>query len=342
MSRIAFKPQRHWTVLVYQGNGCQQKQSVHESDILELQKLPSSDRVTILTQGHSDYQEDILERRNIRQAKAKQKLSEPVDSVVGRQNQPEQLANFIRWGMKNYPSERVCLVVSGFGGGNNGMIVDEEDGLLNLSEIRRGLDAGLDGEELDILAFDGNWMSCIEAAAEFEGTSKLMVASQGRMKSWDYEKSFSGLLANTKVEADELASELVAADGGESGMSVLDLAEVPNVLYWTEVLLRASADYGLDKEVLTSSEWVSHFKDLPSVIEQFNQPDVPGALRELAEEAQGALDDLTIEHNPAPSTKTGGVSVATFYETSEDGREFRRWTSWDEFLRGQVGAIRAS
>lgn len=335
MSKIATNSKRDWTVLVYQGNGCQGKHAEHHSDLLELQKLPASDRVSILTQGHKNYSEDILERREIKPLRGRYKPVEPLHTVVGRQNQPEQLANFIRWGMKNYPAKRTCLVISGFGGGNNGMIADESGGLMPLTDIRTGLENGLQGNELDVLAFDGHWMSCVEAAAEFEETSGLMVASQGRKRSWDYEDKFSELLKHPDIYPDTLAFQFVDADEGKSGMSVLDLAEVPNVMYRTEVLLQASDNYGLDKEILEESEGVAHFKDLKSIIDQFAQPDVPGAIRKLAGEAQMALSDLTLDHATLPEQETGGVSVATLYDDREDGREFRKWTSWDKFLTAQ-------
>ena len=127
---------RDWTVLVYQGNGCYGKHHDHHVDNLEMQKLPASDRVTILTQGHRDYKEDILDRRVIEPFPGNYQLIAPIDTVEGRQNEPEQLADFIRWGLKNYPSERTCLVISGFAGGNNGMIVDKKDGLMPLTWLK--------------------------------------------------------------------------------------------------------------------------------------------------------------------------------------------------------------
>ena len=90
--------------------------------------------------------------------------------------------------MKEYPAKRTCLVISGYGGGSNGMIAEDNSGLTPLSHLSQGLLAGLNGRTLDVIAFDGHWMACIEAAAEFQDAAKIMVASQGRVDSWDYEE----------------------------------------------------------------------------------------------------------------------------------------------------------
>lgn len=337
MTKLRTAPRRDWTILVYQGNGCNGKHGEHHLDLLEMQKLPANDRVTILTQGHRDYHDDILDRREIKPMESNYELVPPVQTVVGRQNQPTQLANFLRWGMKEYPSKRTCLVISGYAGGSNGMMVDKKDGLLALTEIRKGLEAGLDGNRLDVLAFDGHWMSCMEAAAEFQDTAELMVASQGRMSSWEYQNSFGKVMRRSDIGARTLSTQLSSADPEESGMTVLDLSRVPDVLYSTEVLLQAAQNFGLEKQVLEGAEWVSHFKDLHTVVEQFNQPDVPGAIRELAQEAQNNLEQMTLEHRPlAHGELTRGVSVATHYDDPEDGQAFRQATSWDAFLKTQA------
>lgn len=323
---------RDWTVLVYQGNGCFDKHGEHHLDTLEMQKLPASDRVTILTQGHRDYNEDILDRREIKPFAGDYHLIEPTDTVEGRQNQPEQLEDFIRWGMENYPSKRTCLVIAGFAGGNNGMIVDKKDGLMPLTEIHEGLEEGLDGRELDVLALDGHWMACIEAAAEFENTADLMVASQGRMDSWNYEERLSELLKQPDSDADALASQLFEADGGQSGTSILDLGEVSNVLSWTETLLDTALEHDVDVNAFKGST-VYHFRDLQSVMENFTT--TPGPVCEIATEAIYAVEDMVLAHHPLPNTATNGLSVADFYEDPEDGRAFRNSTSWDEFLETQ-------
>ena len=325
---------RDWTVLVYQGNGCFDKHGEHHLDTLEMQKLPASDRVTILTQGHRDYNEDILDRRVIRPFPGDYYLVDPVDTVEGRQNEPEQLADFIRWGMENYPSERTCLVISGFAGGNNGMIVDKKDGLMPLTEVRKGLEEGLGGKELDVLALDGHWMACIEAAAEFENTADLMVASQGRMRSWDYEERFSELLKKPDSDADALAGQLFEADAGESGTSILDLGGVSNALYWTETLLETAAAHGVDTNAFGNSA-VYHFQDLQSVMENFTTEEKPEPVCEVATEAIYALEELVLAHHPLSHTPTNGLSVANFYDDPEDGRAFRDRTSWDKFLEKQ-------
>lgn len=330
MSKVS---SREWTVLVYQGNGCQAKFGTHQEDLLELQKLPPSDRVTFVAQSHEDYKNDVLLRRQIKPSIERSVVSGPVDTVKGRQNQSKQLADFVKWGLKKYPSERTCLVISGNAGGPNGIVADEKDGLTPLTEIKKGLIDGLEGKELDVLAFDGNWMACIEAASEFADTADLMVASQGKMDSWDYEKMFSELVNDPESDTDALASQMVAADHGKSGMSVHWLSEVPNALFWLNTLLDEARIGGLGRESLKKAQDVYHFKDLLSFVDRLRKKRSKNALGEMAEEAEGAIDDIVLEHGKLLGSDTGGINVATCYGDSKEGRAFRASTRWDQFLK---------
>ena len=330
-TRISSK--RDWTVMIYQGNGCYGKFDTHQIDLLELQKLPQSDRVTFLTQGHECYKENTLVRREIKPLEGWWNFTPPTETVKGRQNEAKQLADFVKWGMKNYPSERTCLVISGYAGGPNGMIADKKDGLMPLVDIRRGLEKGLDGKELDVLAFDGHWMACIEAASEFDGVTDLMVASQGRMESWDYTERFSGLLDEPEADSDTLASQLVKADRGQSGMSVLWVDEAPNANYWLNALMETCEQHGIVEGALDKAESVYHFKDLHSLVDQFTRRGVPENVRAIAMETEEALSDLTLEQGALKEEKLGGINVGICYGGREEGRAFRRATGWDDFLK---------
>ncbi len=79
-------------------------------------------------------------------------LSHP-EEVEANLGTAEELESFVSYGLTTFPAAKNALVLWDHGGGWTGMGPDETDGwdILNLTEIRNGLQAGLDSANVDRL-----------------------------------------------------------------------------------------------------------------------------------------------------------------------------------------------
>lgn len=322
--------QRDWTVLIFQGNGCFQKFDEHQMDLGELAELPSSDKVTFVSQGHIDYHDDVLVRREIEGAKSRE-----VGRVEGaRQNQPEQLADFLAWGMEAYPAERYCLVISGHGGGWNGLISDKRDGLAQLPALAQSLEDGLrsSARNLDVLALDAHWMACGEAAAEFSQCADFLVASQGRMNSWDYRHSFAGLVSTPGQTGLDLTRMLVAADTTGSRMTGLDLGQADRLAASTRDFVKAVGSQAWNGSHFKGGMRCYHFYDLGLVGEAFQSADYPESLRKTARDLSASVRAIIVDQSEGRDGKTAGLNVSDMHNEQTASQRFHAKSGWSEMI----------
>lgn len=91
------------------------------------------------------------------------------------------LSEFLQWGMKEFPAKNYAVVIYGEGGGMAGAGVDEETGhRLTAGGIQQAfLEAKMaTGQDVDVVAFDSDYMGGIETAAQLKDSADIMVASQ--------------------------------------------------------------------------------------------------------------------------------------------------------------------
>jgi hypothetical protein len=168
----------------------------------------------------------------------------------------DTLANFIEFGLSNYPADRNALIFWDHGAGWPGMGPDEFAGgnpvedTLDLSEIKTGISSGLSRvtvERLDLVGFDACLMATYEVAAAMTGLADYMVASEELEPGhgWDY-NSLAVLSGNSDIIAKDLGSAITdgfqsqaqAWDTDESiTLSVLDLTVFPEFQNAIEDLL---------------------------------------------------------------------------------------------------------
>ncbi len=94
---------------------------------------------------------------------------------------PQNLADFVEWGIKNYPAENYWLVISDHGDAWKGALEDEHSqGWMSLPQIQGALAQAREktGRKLDVLSFDCCYMGSLEAAHELRNEAGYMVGSQ--------------------------------------------------------------------------------------------------------------------------------------------------------------------
>ncbi|MDQ7821246.1 MAG: clostripain-related cysteine peptidase [Candidatus Eremiobacteraeota bacterium] len=94
---------------------------------------------------------------------------------------PQNVKDFINWGIQNYPAEHYCIIFYGQGGGFAGSLHDAETGSTvdnkELGDIMREA-AKTAGQKIDVVAFDGSLMAQAEVAGELKDSAKVLVGSQ--------------------------------------------------------------------------------------------------------------------------------------------------------------------
>lgn len=90
------------------------------------------------------------------------------------------LADFLRWGMRRYPSEHYAVVLGGHGAGFAGAVTDaERRRMMTLPQIEAAL--GALPESPDLVIFNTCLMGQAEVASQLSGVTPHLVASQGEL-----------------------------------------------------------------------------------------------------------------------------------------------------------------
>ncbi|MEW6283526.1 MAG: clostripain-related cysteine peptidase, partial [Candidatus Eremiobacterota bacterium] len=94
---------------------------------------------------------------------------------------PASVADFVEWGMKNYPAEKYALVLWNHGAGFKGILTDEEAGTMcQNKDLAQALEQVKQktGQDISVLNFNACLMGQAEVAYEYRNVAKYMVGSQ--------------------------------------------------------------------------------------------------------------------------------------------------------------------
>ena len=251
----------------------------------------------------------------------------------------DTLANFIEFGLSNYPAERNALIFWDHGAGWPGMGPDEFAGgnpvhdTLDLSEIQAGIASGLSRvavERLDLVGFDACLMATYEVAAAITGLADYLLASEELEPGhgWDY-SSLAVLSRNSDTTAKDLGSAIAdgfqaqaqAYDTDESiTLSVLDLTVFPEFQNAIGDLLSpllsdlTPAAPSVSRALKGASRFASspnpaqdaHIVDLGNFVEGLSGIGIDDEV----ERALNALDRLVVDKVSGIATKrASGISV---------------------------------
>ncbi|GAB4327180.1 MAG: hypothetical protein Kow00117_14200 [Phototrophicales bacterium] len=146
---------------------------------------------------------------------------------------PQTLADFVAWGITNYPANRYMLVISSHGSGWAGLGPDYDSGqsMLELSEIESGVRAALDAtgvDKLDIIGFDACLMSQYEVATALESVADFSLAAEEVIpgQGWQYTEPMRALVNNPTMDARRLGQVIIDAyvsGYGAAGVNKVDL-----------------------------------------------------------------------------------------------------------------------
>jgi hypothetical protein len=128
---------------------------------------------------------------------------------------PATLADFLRWGVTNYPARRYIVILWDHGGGvNHGVGPDEITGtplsVAGVSKTLAEVSTAL-GQKFTIAGFDTCLMGTAEVATSLASSSEFLVASQDLEpgQGWDYKAFLEYVTQNPAATGEQIGMEIV-------------------------------------------------------------------------------------------------------------------------------------
>ncbi|GEM_PF-800776 len=216
-------PKSEWTLMVYlDADNDLEQASVMDVD--EMEKIGSTESVKVLVQwdrieGFDQSNGDWTgtKRFLVKKDEEEGKIASEELADLGELNMAEAgtLAEFIEWGMQNYPAEKYALFLWDHGGGWTMHTEDKTSkSHSDLDSLRDAFSkAGLEKEKLDLLVFDQCLMGQVDVAYAVAPYAKVMVASEDVVPFFggDYSAILTELNKEPGFDEKELAIKTVEA-----------------------------------------------------------------------------------------------------------------------------------
>lgn len=216
-----------WTVLVYM-NADNNLESAALLDLNEMETAVANPGVNVIVQvdralGESRADGDWTETRRyqIQPDADANAFTSPMLVALGERNlgDPQELADFIRWGQDAFPANHTALIIWDHGAGWSGVAFDDDTAaygapdFLSLPDLRGGLALALaDGARLDVIAFDACLMGQLDVLQAVQPFADYAVASEELTPGhgWDYRTLLDRLAANSAQDGATWAPAMVA------------------------------------------------------------------------------------------------------------------------------------
>jgi len=231
------------TILLYLcGTDLESRSKMATADLQEMIDASLSDRINLIvyTGGCKQWQNTVLSSRTnqIWQVKDDGLLCLQENAGNKSMTDPDTLAEFIRWGAKNYPANRMALIFWDHGGGSvSGFGYDEKfaaSGSMDLAEIDEALTDG--GVKFDFVGFDACLMATTETALMLSSHADYLIASEETEPGigWYYTNWLTKLSKNTSLSTLEIGKAIIddfvqtcasRCPGQSTTLSIVDLAE---------------------------------------------------------------------------------------------------------------------
>ena len=363
---------KKWTILLYSAADNNLEEDLTK-DVIEMEEAGSNRNMNLLVQLDRGEKPSEMsdgwagcKRFYLNKDNDSSKINSPSLQDMGQVNMadPEVLADFVKWGIKNYPAEHYMLIISDHGYGWEGAIEDESHkGWMSVPDINNALMMAQKetGEKIAILGFDACLMATTEVIDEFKNSADFVIASQDieGVEGWPYANIFTGELTkqfqkalNTKFT---LSPELVAkgiVNHSENNpsivtLSALDTSKATELAKATDSFAKAILETDMPlyeiKNVAKKTKEFEGFKDHGDFAKKIiDSPKITDEkIKKAAEAMLKALDEIVIaeQHSEEHSNATGlnievsrkagsGIGDFGYYHDLAFAKE----TSWDEAM----------
>ena len=336
-----------WTIFVYLcGSDLESDGGAASSDIEEAFAARGSGQVKVVYQTGGSY----FWYQNINENRVQRYLLEDGDLTLvdekpeANMGTASTLADFLSWGVSNYPSERMGLILWDHGSGSiNGVCFDEQYDYdsLTLGELDHALNQVYNQmtDRFEFIGFDACLMSTLETANVLTPYARYMYASQEMEpgSGWDYTSLLNNLAANPDQDGAQLGEKVCreyydhCADYGfgsqrSATFSIIDLSKIDDVLISMNEAFRVVYEQGdlgdVTRAVLEAdsfggnsvSEGYSNMLDLGNILDQLS-----GYGQEVRDASQTLQSCVLYTMNGRLHKNASGLSV--YYPVSIQGSE---------------------
>ena len=260
-----------WTIFVYLcGSDLETQSGAASKDISEMLSgcTGSNVRFVVETGGARTWRNNTVSNRRLgRYLIQDGKISEVGNAASSSMGEAGTLSAFLAWGIRNYPSEHMGLILWDHGGGSvAGVCFDElnQRDSLNLRELDTALNQafGIMWDKFDFIGFDACLMCTLESANVLATYSDYMVASQESEPGtgWDYTSIGRFLSQNPASDGRELGRSICdsylksqsASTRGFVTLSVIDLSMIDPLLEQYHQFCHEMYDLGTNQQNLAA------------------------------------------------------------------------------------------
>lgn len=272
---------------------------------------------------------------------------------------PNNLKNFVNWGVANYPADKYAIVVWDHGDGwrsataSRGVAHDYQTGdYLENREVEAAL-AGVP-ENMDLIGYDACLMAMLEVAHQVKDEGSVFVGSEQLEPGdgWPYDPILSQLKANPTWTPAQFGSAIAttygASYGGSQTQSATDLSKINDLSaamseFASAIVSSATAgDIGKLQVHRNNSPYFhySNYRDLGKFLANVaGDSTISGSIRTKAQTALDAYSGAIIQNHSSPSE--GGTGLSIYLQSRGEALnpdynstiiDFAADTQWDEFL----------
>ena len=371
------RQKKDWTIMVYL-DGDNNLEGNAIGDFNEMEVVGSGKGFDILVQidripeGDSSNGDWAGTRRyHVKKDSDTSRISSTLVSKLGELNMgdPVTLENFIKWGIKKFPSSRYAVIIWDHGSGwkkksvkaVKGVAVDDTDGsdYLTNAELESALSNALAATgvaSIDLIGFDACLMQMTEVAYYLGDYADVMVGSEETepVDGWTYDVWLADLALDPLMDGSSLGEKIVQAyhddSSSNSTLSAVDLSFGNSLATSVDAFAGSLiSNYGTYSTEIDNARIKSlsfndpEYIDLYHFAERILASAVPASLQTAAQGVMDSVDDAVIKNLvQAPDyLNAHGLSIyypVGGYVSGYDSLAFAQDTQWDDFVCG-VGLI---
>lgn len=340
-----------WTIFVYlcgtdlESDGC----GMASDDLREMIDGTENGgmRYVVETGGAYSWEHESVNAARLQRFLVQNGTLELVDDLprtgMGRE---ETFADFLEWGLRNYASEHMGVVLWNHGGGSiTGVCFDETDDFDSLS--LRELDAaflsacGKTGRRFDFAGFDACLMGTLEAANILASYADYMIASQETEpgSGWSFDAIGRYLGANPQTDAGQLGIVVCDSyleecrevdDDNLCTLSAIDLKKLDEFLVRFNEFARGMYDAGANTAdcaaMIRGIQAADNFGGNNRSEGYTNMVDVGGVIAACRDYAPGADEalaalDAAVAYAVNGASHAGASGLSMYYPLSVQGSE---------------------
>jgi len=291
------------TVLIYAvGSDLESKQERLTNDLNEILLAAPNENCHVLLQtgGTIQYHNDWMTNRKAERFRVAGKELRRIDcNITTKASDPQTLTDFIKWGVKEAPSQRYILVLWDHGYGiKGGFGADELNGnkTMAVSDISAAI--ANSGVFFDIIAFDACLMGTVETAYALRYHTKYLIASEEATPACGlYYTTWIGALErnpaiSTKRLGRAILDSFIIHAGIEANiptsLAMMDVRRIQTLIDCMTLFTGDLIQSARNSELLGKNEGVFDQFDLLSVMQGI--PEITAAAQALASEVRNSSD----------------------------------------------------